>query len=218
MSIRTRIFGPRADDPLLPVKNPKGAQPDTLNSIAIARTELRRGNARSGDRHRLKAETATLRHDGTDHQVELVNVSGGGAMVRTGLELHLWDHVGLVLGGESELDCAVRWIKGSDIGIEFAHETQIDCDKDARNELLRAVIRKSFPDIAEISFEYPKRRADDYPNIDFGQRPAPAGRPASAGLERCHLLCRPPRLRGRTRPTPEHLHRGCAGPIRQPAA
>jgi hypothetical protein len=166
MSIRTRIFGPRADDPLLPVKNPKGAQPDTLNSIAIARTESRRGNARSGDRHRLKAETATLRHDGTDHQVELVNVSGGGAMVRTGLELHLWDHVGLVLGGESELDCAVRWIKGSDIGIEFAHETQIDCDKDARNELLRAVIRKSFPDIAEISFEYPKRRADDYPNID----------------------------------------------------
>src|SRR5438045_9588073 len=83
MSIRTRIFGPGADDPLLPAKRPKGAQPDTLNSIAIARTESRRGNARSGDRHRLKAELATLRHEGIDHQVEGVNVSGGGAMARS---------------------------------------------------------------------------------------------------------------------------------------
>ena len=166
MSIRTRIFGPGADDPLLPAKRPKGAQPDTLNSIAIARTESRRGNARSGDRHRLKAELATLRHEGIDNQVEVVNVSGGGAMVRSELELHLWDHVGLVLGGESEVDCAVRWIKGNDIGLEFAHETRIECDKEARDELLRAVIRKSFPDIAEISFEYPRRRADDDPDTD----------------------------------------------------
>lgn len=166
MSIRTRIFGPGADDPLLPVKRPRGAQPDTLNSIAIARTESRRGNIRSGDRHRLKAERATLRQDGTDHRVELVNVSGGGAMIRAKLDLHLWDHVGLVLGGESELDCAVRWIKGDDIGLEFAHETRIDCDKGAQDEILRAVIRKSFPDIAEISFEYPRRRADDDPEVD----------------------------------------------------
>lgn len=166
MSIRTRIFGAGADDPLLPAKQPKGAQPDTLNSIAIARAESRRGNVRSGDRHRLDAEQATLRHDGTAHPVEIVNVSGGGAMVRAKLDLHLWDHVGLVLGGESELDCAVRWIKGNDIGLEFAHETRIDCDHDARDELLRAVIRKSFPDLVEIPFEYPKRRADDDPDVD----------------------------------------------------
>jgi len=166
MSIRTRIFGAGADDPLLPVKRPKGAQPDTLNSIAIARTESRRGDVRSGDRHRLKAEQATLRHEGTDHQVEVVNVSGGGAMVRAKLDLQLWDHVGLVLGGESELDCAVRWIKGDDIGLEFAHETRIDCDHEARDELLRAVIRKSFPDLVEIPLEYPRRRADDDPEVD----------------------------------------------------
>lgn len=166
MSIRTRIFGAGADDPLLPNKKPRGAQRDALNSISITRMESRRGNARSGDRHRLKAEQAVLRHDGTDHSVELVNVSGGGAMVRAELELQLWDHVGLVLGGESELDCAVCWFKGNDIGLEFAHETRIDCEKEARDELLRAVIRKSFPDIAEISFEYPKRRTEDHPDTD----------------------------------------------------
>src|SRR5205809_3048740 len=167
MSIRTRIFGAGADDPLLPGKKPKGAQPDSLNNIAIARTESRRGNARSGDRHRLKAEKASLRHEGIDHCVELVNVSGGGAMVRARVELRLWDHVELVLDEDGELDCAVRWIKGDDIGLEFAHETRLECDKDARDELLRAVIRKSFPDLAEISFEYAKRRADDDPEIDY---------------------------------------------------
>jgi hypothetical protein len=166
MSINTRIFGPGADDPLLPVKKPKGARRDTLNSINIARTECRRGNARGGDRHRLMSEKAGMRHDGNDHEVELVNLSAGGAMVRANLELRLWDQVGLVLGGDSELDCAVRWIKGNSIGLEFAHETRIDCEEEERNDLLRAVIRKSFPDAANIDLEYPQRRIDDDPSVD----------------------------------------------------
>jgi hypothetical protein len=166
MSIRTRIFGPGADDPLLPVKKPKGAQPDTLNSIRIARAECRRGNLRSADRHRLAAEQAILRHCGSEHVVDVVNLSGGGAMVRGDIELLLWDHVGLMLGEGGELDCAVRWIKGGDIGLEFAHETRIDCDQDSRDDLLRAVIRKSFPDVAEISLGYPNRRAEDDPSVD----------------------------------------------------
>ena len=79
--------------------------------------------------------------------VELVNLSAGGAMV-TGLEhVMMWDHVGLVLGGEDDLDCAVRWIKGDKVGLEFAHETQLDCDSEARDDLLRTVILKSFPEL-----------------------------------------------------------------------
>lgn len=166
MSIRTRIFGPGADDPLLPVKKPKGAQPDTLNSISIARTECRRGNVRGGDRHRLASEQAVIRLADSEHVVDVVNLSAGGAMVRGTIDLLLWDHVGLVLGEGSELDCAVRWIKGADIGLEFAHETRIDCDKDTRDDLLRTVIRKSFPDAAEIALEYPQRRVDDDPSVD----------------------------------------------------
>jgi len=166
MSIRTRIFGPGADDPLMPSKNPKGALADTLNSIRIARTECRRGNARGGDRHRLMSEKALLRFEDREHDVEMVNLSAGGAMIRAGFELSLWDHVRLVLGSEGEIDCAVRWIKDDRIGLEFAHETRIDCGEDDRNELLRAVIRKSFPDLAEISLEYPQRRVDDDPSVD----------------------------------------------------
>jgi PilZ domain len=165
MSIRTRIFGPGADEPLLPIKKPKGAKFDALNSVIVPRAETRRGNARGGDRHRLTSEQAILRHGDHEHVVELVNLSSGGAMIRGDFDLMLWDHVVLVLGEEGELDCAVRWIKGDQAGLEFAHETRIDCDDEDHDELLRAVIRKSFPDL-EIELEYPKRRAEDDPLID----------------------------------------------------
>jgi hypothetical protein len=166
MSIRTRIFGPGADEPLLSAKKPKGSKADALDSILVRRAECRRGNARGGDRHRLSSEQAILRSDGQDIAVELVNLSGGGAMIRGDFELQLWDQVSLVLGEDGELDCAVCWIKQNSVGLEFAHETRIDCDNEARDEMLRAVIQKSFPDEAKIALEYPKRRADDDPSVD----------------------------------------------------
>jgi hypothetical protein len=148
MNIRAKIFGGIAEEPLVRAKQPKGAQPDMLHSVTVSRAESRRGNQRGGDRHRLAAEQSVLRHNGDDHAVELINLSAGGAMVRGQLELMLWDKVGLVLGEEGELSCAVRWIKGDRLGLEFAHETRIDCEREARDELLRAVIRKSFPEVA----------------------------------------------------------------------
>jgi hypothetical protein len=112
------------------------------------------------------AEQAILRHHDQDHIIELVNLSAGGAMVRGQLDLMLWDHVGLVLGKDGELDCAVRWIKGDRFGLEFAHETRIDCHDDDRDALLRAVIHKSFPDLTEDPLHYPRRRADDEPDVE----------------------------------------------------
>ena len=166
MSIRTRIFGPGADDPLLSTKKPKGAKAEALDTSLIRRTECRRGNGRSSDRHRLTSEQVLLRHNGQEFAIELVNLSGGGAMIRGDLELQLWDEVELVLGEGGELDCAVRWITDVSAGLEFAQETRIDCDSGVRDKLLRAVIKKSFPDAADISLDYPKRRVDDDPAVD----------------------------------------------------
>ena len=166
MSIRTRIFGPGADDPLLSSKKSRGALQDTLDGVLVRRSECRRTNARTSDRHRLSSEQAILRYDGQANVIELVNLSAGGAMIRGNLELQLWNQVVLVLGDGGEMDCAVRWIKDDSIGLEFAHETRIDCDKEARDEILRAVIRKSFPHVAEIELEYPKRRTDDDPTCE----------------------------------------------------
>ena len=147
MNIRAKIYGSSVpEEPIFRDKRPKGVDKDNLASISVRREECRRGNSRGKDRHRLSCEQAVLRHAGEEHVVDLVNLSAGGAMIRAIPELVLWDHVSLVFGDEGELECAVRWINQGQAGLEFAHETRIDCDDDSRDELLRAVIRKSFPD------------------------------------------------------------------------
>lgn len=148
MNIRAKIFGGKTEDvSLIPAKQPKGAKADTLDSISVRREEARRGDTRGGDRHRLPAEQVRLTHDGQDREVQLINLSGGGAMVQGEFEPKLWDRVDLHLGENGSIECAVRWIKGARIGLEFAHETTIDCAASKRATVLRAVIAKTFPDV-----------------------------------------------------------------------
>jgi hypothetical protein len=151
MNIRSKIFGTKTtaeDVPLVPAKAPKGARADTLNSIAVVREEFRRANTRDGDRHRLPDELVRLTHKDEGHEVRLINLSGGGAMVEASFAPMLWDRVDLHLGENGTIECAVRWIKGDRVGLEFAHETRLDCSATQRATLLREVIAKSFPDVA----------------------------------------------------------------------
>ena len=148
MNIRAKIFGGKVDEsPIVQAKRPRGAKADTLNSIAVAREESRRGNTRDGDRHRLPDERVRAVHGGASHDVQLVNLSGGGAMIAGTFEPMLWDRVELHLGENGTIECAVRWLKGGRIGLEFAHETRLDCSVAERAAVLRAVIAKSFPDV-----------------------------------------------------------------------
>lgn len=149
MNIRSKIFGNGAAEelPVLKAKKPKGAKADTLNSIPVIREETRRGDTRDQDRHRLPDEQVTLTHAGHAHSVQLVNLSGGGAMVAADFEPTLWDRVELHLGENGTVECAVRWLKGGRIGLEFAHETRLDCSADQQAAVLRDVITRSFPDL-----------------------------------------------------------------------
>ncbi|HEY8593180.1 MAG TPA: PilZ domain-containing protein [Sphingomicrobium sp.] len=149
MNIRAKIFGgqSRAEQPILKAKMPKGTKSDDLQSVAVPREESRRANSRGTDRHRLTAETVELSHEGTRHQVTLVNLSGGGAMISGQIAAKLWDRVDLHLGEHGTIECAVRWIRGDRIGLEFAHETQLDCSDDQRAAVLRDAISRSFPDM-----------------------------------------------------------------------
>jgi hypothetical protein len=130
--------------------DPKAAR---LGDIKVNRTESRSSNQRNGDRHRLSDEQATVRRKGKSHVVELINLSHGGAMVAGSFRARLWDKVKLVLGAEGksggtgEIECAVRWIRGDRFGLEFAHETRVECDSATFEELLRQVIRNSFPGV-----------------------------------------------------------------------
>ena len=149
MNIRAKIFGSSDQgQPLLQAKKPKGVRADELHSIPVTREESRSADTRQEDRHRLSGEKTRLTHDGKPHDVQLVNVSGGGAMVSGDFEPLLWDKVELHLGSNGTIECAVLWIRDGRVGLEFAHETRLDCTADEQAELLREVVLRSFPDAA----------------------------------------------------------------------
>ena len=110
------------------------------------------------------------------HKVDLINVSGGGAMIAGKLNLMLWDVVELLLGENGKVECVVRWIRDDRFGLEFAHETRIDCDLSEREAVLREVLTRNFGDVA---FDLPRsdrtRKSDLEPGIDADseQRIAP---------------------------------------------
>ena len=134
-------------DPIVHEKEARGADSDDLSSVEVPRSEARNHNHRDDDRHRLEEESATARFDGEEHQVDLINLSGGGAMIRADFAPRLWERVDLIFGEGAEIECAVRWIRDDRIGLEFAYETRIDCDPEARDALLLEVIHRSFPDV-----------------------------------------------------------------------
>ncbi len=135
--------------PLMPGKRPLGASETAgLGSVPVPRETVRTADHRDDDRHRLQAEEASLKVGRKSHQVELINLSGGGAMITTDLPLEMWQKVHLGLGDCAPVECAVRWIKNDRVGLEFAHETQIGGDGVTRDAMLLDVLKRNFPESA----------------------------------------------------------------------
>ena len=149
MNIRAKVYGgiDPAEEPLIQPKKPKGAKADTLHSITVRREMRRASDGRAEDRHRLAGERARITHEGTDIQVELVNLSGGGAMIEGPFEPMIWDRVDLHLGNHGSIECRVRWVRDGRVGLEFAHETRLDWPSDEVAMVLRHVIERTFPHI-----------------------------------------------------------------------
>jgi len=154
-------------DPVVQQKAHRGAVEDDLSTVEVPRGEERTQNHRDDDRHRLEQETITVRFEGKEHQADLINLSGGGAMIRADFSPRLWERVDLVFAEGSEIECAVRWLRDDRVGLEFAHETKIECDAETRDKLLLDVIRRSFGDV-KISTakreEMPLRSASPQPD------------------------------------------------------
>lgn len=162
-SFRSAILsgkGLHSGDPIVRQKKKRGTSEDDLSTVAVPRSEHRTGNQRDNDRHRLEHETARARFDGEVHDVDVINLSGGGAMIRCDFTPRLWERVDLIFAEGSEIECAVRWIREDRVGLEFAHETRIDCDPESRDALLLDVIHRSFPDVA-----LPPRAEDVAPQV-----------------------------------------------------
>ena len=159
-SFRSAILsgkGLHSGDPVVREKQGRGSSEDDLSSVEVPRSESRTHNQRDDDRHRLDQECATARFDGEVHDIDLINLSGGGAMIRADFQPRLWERVDLILAEGGEIECAVRWLRGDRVGLEFAHETRIDCDPAVRDHLLLDVIHRSFPDVGLV----PREGADE---------------------------------------------------------
>ena len=161
---RSAILGGAGVAPSMPlISGNRGGkvQGDHLNSVEIPRDVVRGADHRDEDRHRLARETATIGYQGKKLEVDLINLSGGGAMIEADISPRLWDRIDLYLGEGSPIECAVRWLRGGRIGLEFAHETQIECSPEERDALLLEVIRRSFPDlVATVSMVEPEPKSD----------------------------------------------------------
>ena len=140
-----------ASGPIMPVK--QSQRPTGLAGLAVPRAEGRTHNQRTEDRQMLTAEEARLFVNRKAYVVDLLNLSGGGAMIRSNLPLKLWKRVHLELGDGDSVECAVRWIKNDRIGLEFAHETQVSGDVAKRDAMLLDTIQRSFPEVSEAPAE-----------------------------------------------------------------
>jgi len=145
MNIRAEILG-GVKRTLLKKKQPRQSEAKGLTDVQILREETRRTNSRNKDRYRLSGQSVRVTYQGAGYEAEAVNVSGGGAMVAVGLQPNIGECMHLYLGEGGGIECAVRWIKGGRLGLEFAHETQLQCSDDEGAAVLREVIKRSFPD------------------------------------------------------------------------
>ena len=179
---RLGVLGGGKPAPATPLVTKRGGKAGghRLDSIEVTRDAPRSADHRDGDRHRLARETATITYKGKQIEVDLVNLSGGGAMIEAAVTPRLWDRVDLHLGEGSPIECAVRWLRGGRIGLEFAHETQLHCAPETRDAVLLDVIRRSFPDIAPVA------RAEA--PVEQAEASAEAGVPASRRGDLRHPL------------------------------
>ena len=160
-SFRESITGSRPAGPVMATKPARKAlEENGRGGLSVTRSESRTNNQRSESRQVLTAEEARLFVGRKSYVVDLLNLSGGGAMIRTNVPLKLWKTVQLELGGSDCVECAVRWINGDRIGLEFAHETQVEGDTNARDAMLLDAIERNFPDLADEAAGAPAPAAD----------------------------------------------------------
>lgn len=158
---RSQILGNAEKKPLLGTKQrrDRGGGGD-LTAVKVTRQEARTTDTRGDDRHRLSGQTVAAILRGKRREVELINLSGGGAMIAGKLAAQLWERIDLDFGETGCIEAVVRWVKDGRIGLEFAHETKIDCSPDERIALLRDVIERSFPELG-VTLHEPEGRIEE---------------------------------------------------------
>lgn len=162
MDVRAGSIGKSAaegDSPVLKRKRPR-VTADSLDAVPIARQETRRTDTREQDRRPAHGKACKVTCRGADYDAEILNLSGGGAMIAIGFQPNVAERVHLHLGNDGTVECVVRWVKPGRIGLEFAHETHLDCPAEKQAEVLQSVVDRLFPTRRTGSAPSPAPAAD----------------------------------------------------------
>jgi hypothetical protein len=90
----------------------------SLDGSMIPRTVKRMFDGR-GEERRPASETAVLSHQGRNHVVRIVNISGSGAMVIFPDVPHIGELVTLQLLDRGHVPAQVQWVRDGRIGVRF---------------------------------------------------------------------------------------------------
>ena len=109
----------------------------SLTAISIPRSESRTSNHRSEDRQQNVVDAATLTLRRRKLEVEVVNVSSKGAMVRSDEEAFIGEFVDIRFADCNRIQATVRWVKDGKIGLEFEERTEIIAGARTQEEIAR---------------------------------------------------------------------------------
>jgi hypothetical protein len=94
-----------------------------LDRLAIRRQEARTTDHRAEDRHRDLVEESAIYFRGRKRIVRVVNVSSRGAMIESDIAARIGEEIDILFTRNARTRCAVRWVRGGRIGLEFTEET-----------------------------------------------------------------------------------------------
>lgn len=140
-------------DPEVPQRKTAG-----LAGIAIARQETRKTNQRREDRHLNLADSATITFRRKRIQVDVANVSPHGVMIESDIEPRVGERIDIRFEDCNGTQCCVRWVKGRQIGLEFASETVLIASSEVRELIVSGRRAGEQPPRLEIRPERPPRQ------------------------------------------------------------
>ena len=95
----------------------------TLVDIAIPRVAKRSVNQRRTRRFDGVVKRATITFRRRRSPVRVVNISGGGVMIESGIQPRIGEVIGIEFEGFDLLEAVVRWVKKGRIGLDVGEGT-----------------------------------------------------------------------------------------------
>ena len=95
----------------------------TLVDVAIPRIAKRRANQRQEIRFDGVVKRAAIIFRRRKSLVRVVNISGGGVMIESGIAPRIGEVIGLEFEGFDRLEAVVRWVKKGRIGLDVGEGT-----------------------------------------------------------------------------------------------